>query len=185
MQKVENAADVMKDMVDGLLTLASMDSQPDIPADAACDLSGCIENAINDWQAPFENKGVELRRDIAPGIVVKGDPAHFRRIVDNLVKNAFEHTPAGVSVTCSLRVLKRIIIITIADSGTGIAAEHLPHIFDRFFRVDRDSEGNGLGLPIVEGIVKMYGGNITVSSELGKGTIFTISIPDIETRLTQ
>ena len=182
MQTIENEADVMKDMVDDLLTLASMDSKPDIPADAACDLSGCIENAINDWQAPFANKGVEIRRDIATGIVVKGDPAHFRRIVDNLVKNAFEHTPAGDSVTCSLGVLKRRIIITVADSGTGIAEEHLPRIFDRFYRVKRDTPGSGLGLPIVDGIVKMYGGNIKVESELGKGTIFTITIPAFEAR---
>jgi signal transduction histidine kinase len=173
---MDDAADAMNDMVDDLLTLASMDSKPDIPADAACDLSACIENAINDWQAPFANKGVEIRRNIAPGIVVKGDPAHFRRIVDNLVKNAFENTPAGGSVTCSLSVSKENIIITVADTGTGIAEEHLPHIFDRFYRAERKTPGNGLGLPIVEGMVKMYGGNITVESELGKGTIFTIII---------
>ncbi len=177
MQKIENAADAMNDMVDDLLTLASMDSQPDVSADAALYLSGCIENTLNDWQAPFANKGVELERDIAPGIMVRGDPAHFRRIVDNFVKNAFEHTPAGGSVTCSLELKGKDIVITVADSGTGIAAEHLPHIFDRFYRVSRETEGSGLGLPIVEGTVKMYGGNITVSSELGKGTIFTITIP--------
>jgi two-component system, OmpR family, sensor histidine kinase BaeS len=117
--------------------------------------------------------------------VVKGDPAHFRRIVDNLVKNAFEHTPAGGSVTCSLRVPKRNIIITVADTGTGIAEEHLPHIFERFYKAERETPGSGLGLPIVEGMVKMYGGNITVESELEKGTIFTITIPAIEARLTK
>jgi two-component system sensor histidine kinase BaeS len=85
-------------------------------------------------------------------------------------------------VTCSLGVSKGNIIITVADTGTGIAAEHLPHIFDRFYRVSRETEGSGLGLPIVEGTVKMYGGNITVSSELGEGTIFTITIPAFKAR---
>ncbi len=177
MQKIENEADVMKDMVDDLLTLASMDSKPDIPADAAFDLSGCIENTLNDWQSPFANKGVEIRRDIAPGIAVRGDPAHFRRIVDNLVKNAFEHTPAGGSVTCSLHVSKVNLVITVADTGTGIAEEHLPRIFDRFYRVKRDTPGSGLGLPIVEGTVKMYGGSVTAESELGKGSVFTVVMP--------
>ena len=179
MQTVEDAADVMNDMVDDLLTLASMDTKPDISADAAFDLSACLENALNDWQAPFANKGVKLERDIAPGIAVKGDPAHFRRIADNLVKNAFEHTPAGGSVTCSLGISDGNITITVADTGTGIAKEHLPRIFDRFYRVNRDTPGSGLGLPIVDGMVKMYGGNINVESELGKGTIFIISLPDL------
>jgi signal transduction histidine kinase len=80
-------------------------------------------------------------------------------------------------VTCSLEVSDGNIIIIVADTGTGISAEHLPHIFDRFYRVSRETPGTGLGLPIVEGMVKMYGGNITVASELGKGTIFTITIP--------
>jgi two-component system heavy metal sensor histidine kinase CusS len=182
MQKIENAADAMNDMVDDLLTLASMDSQPDVSAVADFDLSACMGNAVYDWQAPFENKGVQLGRDIAPGIVVRGDSAHFQRIVDNLVKNAFEHTPAGGSVTCSLGVSKGNIIITVADTGTGISAEHLPHIFDRFYRVKRDTPGSGLGLPIVDGTVKMYGGNISVESELGKGTIFTITIPACKAR---
>jgi signal transduction histidine kinase len=176
-QTMDDAANVMNDMVDDLLTLASMDSQPDISAVAAFDLSACMENAVYDWKAPFENKGVEIRRDIAPGIVVRGDPAHFRRIADNLVKNAFEHTPAGGSVTCSLKVSKGNIIITVADTGTGIAEEHLPRIFDRFYKVDRDTPGNGLGLPIVEGTVKMYGGSVTAESEFGKGSVFTVVMP--------
>ena len=180
MQTIEAAADAMNDMVDDLLILASVDSQPNVSADAVLDLSGCIENALDDlddWKSPLANKGVGLVRDIAPGIAVKGDSAHFRRMVDNLVKNAFEHTPAGGSITCSLKVSGGNIFIIIADTGDGIAREHLPHIFDRFYRVSRETPGSGLGLPIVEGMVKMYGGNITVESEPGKGTTFTISIP--------
>ncbi len=96
---------------------------------------------------------------------------------DNLVKNAFEHTSVGGSVTCSLRASDGNIVIEVADTGTGIAREHLPHIFERFYRAERKLPGSGLGLSIVEATVKMYGGYITVESEPGKGSVFRVFLP--------
>jgi two-component system, OmpR family, sensor histidine kinase BaeS len=80
-------------------------------------------------------------------------------------------------VVCSLELREKDIVIKVADTGIGISAKDLPYIFERFYKADRDRPGNGLGLPIVEGTVKMYGGSVTVQSELGKGSVFTVVMP--------
>jgi signal transduction histidine kinase len=185
LKRIDRETEHLNSMVDDLLTLASMDTQPERSRTINIDLSEFIGSILNDWEAQYTEKGVKLVRRIAPDIEIRGELLHFNQIVDNLLKNALEYTSAGGEVTCSLEFKEKDIIITVSDSGIGISEKDLPHVFDRFYKVDRDTPGNGLGLPIVEGTVKMYGGNITVESELGKGTIFTITIPAIEARLTQ
>ncbi|ANZ41851.1 hypothetical protein BBK82_43900 [Lentzea guizhouensis] len=111
------------------------------------------------------------------GGVVHADPVRLRQVLTNLVTNAVRHTPAGGTVALSV-VDGRI---TVSDTGSGIAAEDLPHVFDRFWRADpsraRDTGGSGLGLAIVHALVSAHGGTITVESELGRGTTFTITLP--------
>jgi hypothetical protein len=174
---VDNEADNLSNMVDDLLTLASMDSEPERSLTINLDLSEFIESILYDWETLCAEKGITLEQHITPGIEVRCEPLHFNHIVDNLIKNAIQYTPAGGIVTCSLELQGKDIIITVADTGIGIDAEHLPHIFDRFYRVSRDTEGNGLGLPIVEGTVKMYGGSVTAESEFGIGSVFKVVFP--------
>jgi signal transduction histidine kinase len=164
-------------MVDDLLTLASMDTQPERSRTIMINLSDYIESILNSWESQFAQKGVKLVRRIIPDIEIRGEVLHFSRIVDNLLKNALEYTRAGGEVDCSLELREKDIVITVTDTGIGISANDLPHIFDRFYKVDRDTPGNGLGLPIVEGTVKMYGGSVTAESEFGKGSVFTVVMP--------
>ncbi|MDY6911071.1 MAG: ATP-binding protein [Chloroflexota bacterium] len=107
-----------------------------------------------------------------------GNAEKLKRLVSNLVDNAIHYTPEGGTITLSLLRDNGWARLEITDTGIGIAAEHLPHIFDRFYRVDkarsRTSGGTGLGLAIIKGIVEQHEGKITVKSEPGNGTTFTV-----------
>ena len=109
---------------------------------------------------------------------VKGDADRLEQVLRNLVDNAIRYTPEGGTITLSLFENGDWALLKVADTGIGISPEHLPHIFDRFYRADRArsraSGGTGLGLAIVKGIVEQHGGRVTVTSEPGEGSIFTV-----------
>ena len=112
---------------------------------------------------------------------MRGDGFLLAQAFDNLVQNALAHTPASGSVTLRARRNWEALVVSVEDTGVGIAAEHLPHLFERYYRVDsaraRSSGGFGLGLAIVQTIVAAHGGTIRVESELGVGTTFTVTLP--------
>ncbi|AXG82530.1 HAMP domain-containing protein [Streptomyces paludis] len=109
------------------------------------------------------------------------DPLRLRQIVGNLVGNAVRHTPSGGSVALSARQRKNDVLLEVVDTGTGIAPEDLPYVFDRFWRADksrsRQTGGSGLGLSIARKLTEAHGGAITVRSTPGEGTTFTVSLP--------
>jgi two-component system heavy metal sensor histidine kinase CusS len=110
---------------------------------------------------------------------VYADPVLFGRAVSNLVDNAVRFTPDGGRITISLTANREETEITVEDTGCGVAAEHLPRIFDRFYRADasRSSEGTGLGLALVKSIADLHGGSVSVESEVGRGTLVTLRLP--------
>lgn len=109
---------------------------------------------------------------------VKGDAHKLDQMINNLVGNAVKYTPEGGIITLSLSQEGDWARLDVADTGIGIPSEHLPHLFDRFYRVDkarsRAAGGTGLGLAIVKGIAEQHGGRVAVTSEVGKGTAFTV-----------
>jgi signal transduction histidine kinase len=110
---------------------------------------------------------------------VKADPTRITQVFDNLLSNAVKYAP-GSPVMISLKNSANTCTITVEDQGPGIAQEHLGHLFERFYRVPETrvaSHGTGLGLFIVKEIIHGHGGDITVSSEVSKGTTFTITLP--------
>nr|WSY57646.1 HAMP domain-containing histidine kinase [Streptomyces sp. NBC_00886] len=110
-----------------------------------------------------------------------GDPVRLRQVVGNLVSNAIRHTPPGGSVTLRARRAGDQVTIEVADTGTGIRAEDLPRVFDRFWRAEksrsRRTGGSGLGLAIVRRLTEAHGGTVTVASTVGTGTVFTVRLP--------
>lgn len=110
---------------------------------------------------------------------VAGDRTQLERLVTNLLANAIKYTEPGGSVSVSVSQQSDAVELVVADSGIGIAPEHLPHVFERFYRVRRDhpQKGLGLGLSFVSWIVKAHGGTIDLKSELGKGTTFRVKLP--------
>jgi two-component system, OmpR family, heavy metal sensor histidine kinase CusS len=109
------------------------------------------------------------------------DSTLFRRAISNVVSNALKHTPPDGKVTVEVAALHDTVKILIKDDGVGIPPEHLPRLFDRFYRVDASRAaavaGTGLGLAIVKSIVDLHGGSVTIESELGKGTLVTLVFP--------
>ncbi len=128
-------------------------------------------------------KRIDLRLEILVNqpIYVIGDSDRLYRSIANLINNAIQYTPADGVVTIRLESSERMAIVTVEDNGIGIAAEDLPHIFDRFYRVQsdrsRNTGGTGLGLAIARAIVQAHHGNIQVDSQLDLGSKFTVCLP--------
>jgi two-component system sensor histidine kinase BaeS len=172
----------MEHIVGDLLELArlegareSIDKQ-DVPLE---DLFGRVM-ARHEREAIQQN--VHLTTTIEPGAeIVQGDPMRLEQALQNLAANALRHTPAGGRIELRAEAHDREIVIKVRDTGTGIAPEHLPHVFDRFYKVDPsrsgDKPGSGLGLSIVKAIIERHGGTVSVSSEPAQGTEFTIRLP--------
>jgi signal transduction histidine kinase len=107
-----------------------------------------------------------------------GDPMLFRRAVSNLLGNALRHTLAQGSIRIAVRALDDDAVeLSVCDTGSGIAPEHLPKVFDRFYRADDSPGGTGLGLAIVQSIVRLHGGTASIRSQLGQGTTVTLKFP--------
>ncbi|MCI3273797.1 sensor histidine kinase [Streptomyces cylindrosporus] len=125
--------------------------------------------------------GVDVRTETDGECRLDADPVRMRQALGNLVSNALRHTPADGTVTLAARHEGNDVVFTVADTGTGIAAEDLPHVFDRFWRAEksrsRRTGGSGLGLPIVRHLVAAHGGTVTAESEPGGGAVFTLRLP--------
>ena len=170
-------------LVDSLLLLARADSGEDsLQAPVSINLSSLCQDAADRAAELASAKGISVSTDLgSTSIVVDGDETALRRLLLILVDNAVKYTPAGGRVDVRLALEKAAALIRISDTGIGIAAADLPHVFDRFWRADkvrsRATGGTGLGLAIARWIVDRHGGTIVVSSELGRGSTFTVTLP--------
>lgn len=147
------------------------------------DLVALVESVTGNFALAAENAGISLGTEIAGDIPeVNGDADRLGQVLRNLLSNALRHTPAGGRVTVSLaRCGDRRVKAIVSDTGTGIAPEDLPYVFDRFYRGDKSRSrrrgGSGLGLAIARQLVRAHGGEIDVASEVGQGTVFTVTLP--------
>jgi two-component system sensor histidine kinase BaeS len=148
----------------------------------AADIAGQAV-AAHRARAEAAGLGLTLRVDPSGGgpVPVLADPGRLRQALGNLVSNATTHTPAGGTVTVGVAASPGTVVLTVTDTGPGIAAEHLPHVFDRFYRADpsrsRTTGGSGLGLAITKHLAEAHGGRIDVASAPGEGTTFTLRLP--------
>lgn len=169
----------MAKMVSDMLFLAQADNNLLIPESEVIDLNAEVGNIFEYFEAWAEEKGVLLRL-VGYAQPIKGDSLMIRRVMNNLLSNAIRYTPEGQYVLVTLSQCKGGVKLSVANPGLPIAAEHLPRLFDRFYRIDksrqRKSEGCGIGLAIVKSIVEAHLGNVSVRSgpEL---TEFTVYIP--------
>ena len=140
-----------------------------------------IERAIAASAATAQNQGIELVARTTPNLpMVHVDAERIAQVFGNLLSNALRYKPSGGAIRLSAETRDGIVQFRMEDSGTGIAAEALPHVFERFYRADasrRQDGSSGLGLAIVKSIVEAHGGTIAVESTVGHGTTFTISLP--------
>ncbi len=140
-----------------------------------------LENLVSDVSILAEEKGCLLTALFQEVPLILGDSGQLKQLVINLLDNAIRHTPMGGAVTVGLKSSEDQVCLTVKDTGSGIPAEHLPRIFERFYRADlardRESGGTGLGLAIAQEIVLAHHGTISVKSDVGKGSVFTVSFP--------
>lgn len=173
-------------LVDSLLTLARADAGNVLGERAPLDLSVPVQ-AVLDRMRPFaEERRVKLGFNAIGGpgdLRVSADAVAIERVVFNLVDNAVKHSPADQSVEVVVSGDSSTVRLEVVDHGIGIGPEHLPRIFDRFYRVDaarrRTDGGSGLGLAIVKTIVEAHGGKVAVASEIGVGSRFSVSFPAV------
>jgi two-component system OmpR family sensor kinase len=168
----------MRRLVNGLLLLAQADvAQAIARAPVRFDLLVEETAAIAARQAPEHS----IRVQVDAPLLVVGDQERLTQLLRNLLENATMHTPPGTAVQVRLCQVDRMAQLSIADSGPGIGVEHLPRIWDRFYRVDkarsRAQGGTGLGLAIVRYITEAHGGSVNAISESGQGSTFTILLP--------
>jgi len=145
------------------------------------DIERLFDNVVGRHEREAQTKAVAIHSDVDPGAdQVVADPDRIEQAVENLVSNALRHTPSGGTIALGASQADGLAILSISDSGGGIAPEHLPHVFERFYKVDAarasESTGSGLGLSITKAIVERHGGTIRVTSDPGR-TTFTILLP--------
>jgi signal transduction histidine kinase len=128
-----------------------------------------------------EDKGITITCDATQPVNVEGDRARLKQVVVNLLDNAIKYTPKSGAIQMRIQAVNGHAVLEVEDNGMGIAADALPHVFERFYRVDRtrsgDSEGAGLGLSIVKSIATAHGAEVGVTSIPNVGTRFSVKLP--------
>ncbi len=137
-----------------------------------------VVDSARDFSGAFETAGIDLQTEVAASVIVLGDPARLRQVVSNLLSNALKFTPARGYVRVYLETDGTSAVLRVADSGPGIREDELARVFERFYRGrGATAGGSGIGLTVVSELTRAHGGEVTVASELGRGTTFTVRVP--------
>ena len=177
--------DRLSQIVRALLLLSQAESGQLALQKSRLNLREVAEDLVDQFQIPAEAAGVRLEADLPGECFVEGDRVQIERMITNLLSNALKFTPEGGAVRLREVSTPERVEIIVEDTGRGISTEHLPHIFDRFYRVPgsgsapNPEQGLGLGLSFVAWIVKAHHGKIEVDSAPGKGSRFTITLPAV------
>ena len=174
------AAERMRALVESLLVLARQDLPASDSPHVPCDLAD-IASGVTDLLQPLADEhSTRIKRELSPA-PIHGDPHSLAMVVQNLLSNALIHPPAGGTVTIRTISTADEAILEVSDDGPGISAEHLPLLFDRFYRADsargQAAGHSGLGLSIAKSVVESHRGKIEVESSAGNGTAFRVTLP--------
>ena len=166
-------------LVESLSLLARADSGALSIQRAPVDLTRLVEESAEAVEMLAEEREITLNASSQPGIVVSGDEGRLRQLMLILLDNALKYTPSGGHVVVSAETQGGMARVEVRDTGIGIDAADLPHVFDRFYRADRarTGEGTGLGLAIGRWIAEVHGGRITAANVPGGGAVFTVTLP--------
>ena len=181
LETISQESTYMSSVIGKLLFLARSDAGKEQFNFEDVDLKDLITGLSTNVEALASDKGIKFTVDAQENLVVSGDKVKLRQLFINILENAVRYTPADGNISVSLVRKDGGALAIISDTGIGIPPENLPHIFERFYRVDkarsRVDGGVGLGMAIAKYIADSHKGKITVESEVGKGTIFTVTIP--------
>ncbi len=174
---VKQASRRLTDLITNILKLNKMENQDVSPEYERINLTEMLSQAVLNYEELIEKKQIDLdcRLD---DVVIYSSPSYLEIVWNNLISNAIKFTEPGGSVTVTLREHIDRVTVSVKDTGCGISKETGAHIFDKFYQGDtsHSGEGNGLGLPLVKRVIDILGGEISVKSELGRGSTFTITL---------
>ncbi len=171
----------MKKLIDDLLMTARSDNDTLKVDIEPLDLPQLLHQLYHKFSLLASKQQIELSLQDIPESIIRADKNHVHQILTILLDNAIKYTGKGGRISVSAQGLPHNIAISIADSGQGISAKDLPHVFERFYRADksRETKGNGLGLYIAKLLAEKNNGSLTVKSTLGKGSCFKLTLPKV------
>jgi heavy metal sensor kinase len=168
-------------IVEGLVALSRLDAGDAQTEWVRFDLAALAATTADQMSLLAEDKGISLECEAEPETEVEGDRARLKQVVVNLLDNAIKYTPVGGVIRLRVGRVNGHALLQVADTGMGIPGDAIPHVFDRFFRVDkvrsRDRGGAGLGLAIIKSICAAHGANVEVESSVGRGSCFRVILP--------
>lgn len=168
-------------IVESLLAISRLDAGEALMTRERFDLAELVDDTVEQMRLLAEDKRIILSCAAEDGVQVEGDPGRLKQVVVNLADNAIKYTNEGGRVDIRVAAVDGKALLEVSDNGVSIPGEALPHVFERFYRVDkarsRQMGGAGLGLSIVKSICEAHGGHITVESIEGKGSRFTVELP--------
>lgn len=177
-ETLANASMRLTELVTNILRLNKLENQEIKPEYESINLTATLAEAVLGFEEAIETKGLKLDCDLDEDVTVVSSPSYLEIVWNNLLSNAVKFTESGGKIGVSLKKEDGRAIVKVSDTGCGISAETGKHIFEKFYQGDtsHSQEGNGLGLALVKKVIDITGGTITVNSELGKGTTFTIAL---------
>ena len=181
-ENIREAAGKPSALISNILKLNKLENQritPEVEAYDVCrQVCGCILQFENAW----EEKEIELETDMEDSAFVEADESLLELVWNNLISNAVKFTPPGGTITVKQFSRQDTVTVSVSDTGCGMDAESMKHIFDKFYQADtsHSQEGNGLGLALVKRVLELLDGGIRVESEPGKGSTFSVTLPAAE-----
>ena len=178
--RIRREVDRMNALVGDLLELARIESGRDLVPQTPMQLGPLVQDTVNRFRVRAAQKGVRLDSEIPQHLPpVRADEGRIGQVLTNLLDNALKWTERGGSIRLQLEERTGVVQVSVQDTGVGIPQEHMPHIFERFYKGDRARRdgGSGLGLAIVKHIVQQCGGEVSAQSQPGHGSTFTFTVP--------
>lgn len=170
----------MQHLVEDLLVLAKLESDEQPPSQDRIDLAELVAHLVHDAEALSQGEH-QISAQIDPAVTIRGAERELLSAFGNLVSNAVRYTPEGGRISIALSYENEHAIFSVADTGLGIAADHIPRLTERFYRVDRsrsrDTGGTGLGLAIVKHVLSRHHADLRITSEVGRGSVFRVLFP--------
>lgn len=179
--QLKEQTQILQRFIQDILTVSRLEHVPELDRQTI-NINTLLSEIAQQLRPKAEKKRIQTHLDLADNIpIISADPEQLQRAFTNLIENAIDYTPEAGSVDVRTHSVPDKVVVEIADTGIGIPAEDVPHIYDRYYRSQQERSleqgGTGLGLPIAKKIIDMHLGEISVTSVLGQGTTFRIQIP--------